>query len=88
MHGGQDPAHPDRGVVIEHLATLLRDPEVVAQQGLGGDSPEADDELGSTNRSSASSQGRQALMWLTSGVAWIRRFPRSVKRKCLTALVT
>ena len=38
---------------------------------------------GSTKVSSASSQGRQALMWLTCGVAWMRRFPRSVKRKVL-----
>ena len=50
--------------------------------------PSATTSRGSTSATSASSQGRQALMCVTWGVAWILRFPRSVKRKCLTALVT
>jgi hypothetical protein len=38
--------------------------------------------------SSASNQKPQALISVVFGRWWIRRFPRSVHLKCLTALVT
>ena len=43
---------------------------------------------GWTARISATSHGLHATMCASSGVAWMRRLPRGVKRKCFTAFVT
>jgi hypothetical protein len=44
--------------------------------------------LGRTSAISASSHGRQALISMAFGLAWMRRFPRGSHLKCLTTFVT
>ena len=75
----------ERGV--RDLAAVLGDPEVPAEERLGGGPPSKTRTCGSTTPISASSQGRHARMWLRLGLRWIRRFPRASQLKCFTAFV-
>lgn len=50
--------------------------------------PSATTSPGRMNRSSRSSQNRQALISPAFGFSWMRRLPRRLNLKCFTALVT
>ena len=55
-------------VGLLRLSAVAADPHVGAQHGLGGGRAEQDKGLRSDHVISASSHGRQALMWTRSGV--------------------
>ena len=50
--------------------------------------PSATTSLGWIRRSSVASHQAQALVSPTFGLAWMRRLPRGVNLKCLSAFVT
>jgi hypothetical protein len=73
---------------VERLAAFLVTLKLFPSSAWAAVAPSRTSARGLTSASSASSQGRQAIVSVQVGLSWMRRVPRAFHLKCLTAFVT